>query len=68
MAPARVGWAVGVQTSDLVKTPRWMEAVGKPPEQLHLVSSHKDQVERLPQGAEVFAGNDFSNIWIYPGR
>ena len=62
VAPASVGWAVGVQTSDLVKTPRWMEAVGKPPEQLHLVSSHKDQVERLPHGAEVFARSDFCPI------
>jgi GMP synthase-like glutamine amidotransferase len=67
VAPAPVGWAVGVQTSDLIKTHPWMEVSGKPPEQLRLVSSHKDQVERLPQGAEVFARSDFlSNIWVYP--
>lgn len=62
VAPAPVGWAVGVQTSDLIKTHPWMEVSGKPPEQLRLVSSHKDQVERLPEGAEVFARSDFCPI------
>ena len=62
VAPAPVGWAVGVQSSDVVKTTPWMEVAGKPPKQLHLVSSHKDQVERLPDGAEVFARSDFCPI------
>ena len=39
-----------------------MKVAGKPPEQLHLVSSHKDQVERLPRGAEVFARSDFCPV------
>ena len=60
--PAPVGWAVGVQTSDVVLNPRWMNAVGVPPSQLNLVSSHKDQVLKLPDGAEVFATSDFCEV------
>ena len=62
VGPAPVGWAVGVQTSDLVQTPAWMTSVGQAPLQLHLVSSHKDQVLELPEGAEVFASSDFCPV------
>ena len=59
---APVGWAVGVQTSDVLLNPRWMNAVGVPPSQLNLVSSHKDQVLKLPDGAEVYATSDFCEV------
>ena len=60
---ATVGWAVGVQTSDVLLNPRWMNAVGVPPYQLNLVSSHKDQVLKLPDGAEVYATSDFCEVY-----
>ncbi|NCF44391.1 MAG: GMP synthase [Proteobacteria bacterium] len=62
VGPAAAGWAVGVQTSNLVQTPEWMTSVGQAPQQLHLVSSHKDQVLELPEGAEVFASSDFCPV------
>lgn len=62
VGPASVGWAVGVQTSELILKPSWMSETAAPPSQLNLVSSHKDQVLRLPDEAEVFATSDFCNV------
>ena len=62
VTPAPVGWAVGVQTSDLVQKLPWMGGGDPVPDQLHLVSSHKDQVQRLPDGAQVYASSDFCPI------
>lgn len=62
VAPAPVGWAVGVQSSDLVQKLPWMGNADQVPEQLNLVSSHKDQVLRLPDGAQVFASSDFCPV------
>ncbi|HSG89971.1 MAG TPA: amidotransferase [Pseudomonadales bacterium] len=54
--PADAGWAVGVHASRVLRTPPWMDA---PVESFALLSSHKDQVTRLPAEAELFASNDF---------
>lgn len=62
VGPAPVGWAVGIQTSEVVLTRRWMSQTGAPPPELNLVSSHKDQVLKLPDGAEVFATSDFCEV------
>jgi GMP synthase-like glutamine amidotransferase len=62
VAPAPVGWAVGVQTSTLVQKLPWMGDGDQVPDQLNLVSSHKDQVQRLPEGAQVFASSDFCPV------
>ena len=53
------GWAVGVHESRIVAHAPWLE-----PEmnRFRLLSSHKDQVTRLPEGAELFATNDFCPI------
>ena len=60
VAPAQGGWAVGVHTSEIVERHNWMDArVG---DRFSLLSSHKDQVVELPDGAEVFATNDFCPI------
>ena len=40
----------------------WMGDVNQNPSQLHLVASHKDQVLKLPEGAEVFARSDFCPV------
>lgn len=56
---ADAGWAVGVHTSDILEQPGWMS---ENPGEFSLISSHKDQVQSLPEGAEVYASNDFCPI------
>ena len=59
---AAAGWGVGVQTCDLLHSEPWMQRVGRLRSKLRLVSSHKDQVLALPDGARVFASSDFCPI------
>lgn len=54
--PAAVGWAVGVHSSRVLAAPAWMQPHSK---EYALLSSHKDQVTRLPDGAVRLAENDF---------
>jgi GMP synthase-like glutamine amidotransferase len=49
------GWAVGVQDTCVLTPAEWMQPYQ---ERFGLLSSHKDQVVRLPDGAEVFASTD----------
>lgn len=50
------GWGVGVQTSRVETRESWM----KPPlGEFALLSSHKDQVVKLPDGATSFATSEF---------
>lgn len=49
---AEVGWCVGVNRNQLVARAAWMDP---PRAELRLVSSHQDQVVRLPPGARRFA-------------
>ena len=53
--PAAVGWSVGVHETRVVDPQPWMQ-----PEcpEFALLSSHKDQVARLPQGARIIARSD----------
>jgi GMP synthase-like glutamine amidotransferase len=60
--PADVGWGVGVKTSDVVKQPPWMDP---PADSVRLLVSHKDQVTRLPDGAEVFAMSGYCPVAGY---
>jgi len=53
---ADVGWAVGVHASRVTAAPAWMQPYS---EQFALLSSHRDQVTRLPEGAVLLAENDF---------
>ena len=53
------GWAVGVQHCRVLAEAPWMEP--KLP-RFSLISSHKDQVLRMPDGAELIAGNDFCPV------
>ena len=59
VAPADGGWAVGIHTSEILETRGWMS---QPTSKISLVSSHKDQVQKLPDGAEVYATNSFCPI------
>lgn len=60
--PAGVGWGVGVKESEVVKTPAWMNP---PADRFRLLVSHKDQVSRLPSGAEVFATSGYCPVAGY---
>ena len=59
VAPAVAGWAVGVHRSEVIRRCSWMpdDASG-----FALLSSHKDQVVELPEGAELYLSNDFCPI------
>ena len=61
--PAEAGWAVGVHASRVLKSQPWM--AGAPRQAFALLSSHKDQVVKLPDGAELYAGNDFCPLAGY---
>ncbi len=49
------GWGVGVKTAEVYETPSWLSP---PLSRFSLIYSHQDQVEVLPPGAAVIAGND----------
>ncbi|MEM8767051.1 MAG: GMP synthase [Pseudomonadota bacterium] len=53
------GWAVGIQENRAVSREPWM---GDDGERLNLISSHKDQVTRLPDGAKLIATSDFCPV------
>ena len=50
------GWGVGVQNYQTVSIQAWIEPAL---EQFSLLASHKDQVTKLPEGAELIAESDF---------
>jgi GMP synthase-like glutamine amidotransferase len=54
-APADVGWAVGVHTSEVLAQQSWMTPC---PTSFRLISSHKDQVVTLPSRAALFAASE----------
>ena len=53
------GWAVGVHGSRILCREAWM---APPADAVNLLSSHQDQVTRLPDGAKLIASNDFCPI------
>ena len=50
--PADVGWCVGVHRADVISEEPWMSPTRR---SFGLLSSHRDQVVRLPAGARPFA-------------
>ena len=60
------GWGLGVETYPIAN---WPKELGHAPQSLNLQSYHQDQVERVPDGAQILAGTDFCPVgalW-YPG-
>jgi len=53
------GWAVGVHDSEVVATRPWMQPAS---DRFALLSSHQDQVTRLPQEAHLLARNSFCPV------
>ncbi len=56
VAKSPKGWGMGIQTCNF---PRSVDGIAEAGEQFRLYVSHQDQVDVLPEGAEVLAGNDF---------
>lgn len=52
VGPARVGWEVGVKETEICAPQPWMKPAAST---VNLISSHKDQVLRLPEGAVITA-------------
>ena len=61
-APAEVGWAVGVHTSEVLAQQAWMTPCQT---SFRLISSHKDQVQTLPGRATLFAASETCPIGGY---
>jgi GMP synthase-like glutamine amidotransferase len=53
-ARAETGWCVGVHDTQVLQAQPWMEPRAT---RFGLLSSHRDQVRRLPEGAETFAAS-----------
>lgn len=54
--PADAGWLVGIQHNDVIREEGFMSP--PLPQGFNLVSSHKDQVTKLPPGAELLATSE----------
>jgi GMP synthase (glutamine-hydrolysing) len=59
--PAAVGWGVGVKAFEVVAAPEWMEPV----KEFTILMSHRDQVTKLPEGAELVATADYCPVGAY---
>jgi GMP synthase-like glutamine amidotransferase len=59
VGPADGGWAVGVHASQVICEKAWMSGSRR---EIRLISSHKDQVRRIPENAEIFATNAFCPV------
>ena len=56
VAPAEAGWGVGVHASRVTQQQPWMDEDST---QLALLCSHKDQVLRLPEDAQLYLSSHF---------
>ncbi|MEM7099396.1 MAG: GMP synthase [Pseudomonadota bacterium] len=59
VGPAEGGWAVGAHTSKVHTHEPWMDQAA---DSLALISSHKDQVLKLPENAQPYLSNSFCPI------
>lgn len=59
------GWGVGVAASSLVQRKPWMNPAR---DSFHLISSHQDQVIRMPPQAELLSGSAFCTNGSYQVR
>lgn len=56
------GWGVGVSVNQIIKQEPWMQP---PLENLNIIVSHQDQVNRLPNDAKLLATSDFCPNYMY---
>ena len=62
VAAAEVGWGVGIKEFDLVADAPWLRPQAG---SFRLLMSHKDQVRRLPDGAELLATAAYCPVGAY---
>ena len=62
VAAAPQGWAVGIHHHEVLAEQPWMTQPAAAGTHIGLISSHKDQVLALPEGASVWLGNDFCPV------
>jgi len=62
---AEVGWGVGVKSFDLTASAPWIDRDHTPSGRFSLLTSHRDQVTRLPEGAEVLATAGYCPVGAY---
>lgn len=55
------GWGIGVMSATISKKPAWIDSERN---RLSLVVSHRDQVTRMPAGAELIAGSEFCPCYM----
>ncbi len=60
--PAEVGWGVGVQGYDMLQSKSYMQPGLS---STRVLASHKDQVTRLPEGAELLAASEFCPLAMF---
>ena len=59
---ASVGWGVGGRTFEISAPAPWMDPA---PERFTILMSHRDQVTRLPEGAQLVAGAEYCPVGAY---
>jgi GMP synthase-like glutamine amidotransferase len=62
VAKSPKGWGIGIHEFRVVHKEAWMQP---PLENVRVLMSCQDQVEQLPPGAKVLAGNEFCPVGIY---
>lgn len=55
------GWGVGIATNRVINRPAWMADKRA---EINILTSHQDQVTRLPEGALIIAGSDFCPYFV----
>lgn len=59
---AEVGWGIGARTFSVTSSAPWMRPEA---DRFTILMSHRDQVTRLPEGAEVLATADYCPVGAY---
>jgi GMP synthase-like glutamine amidotransferase len=62
VVPAEAGWGVGTKSFDVVAGAPWLDPHV---DRFRILMSHKDQVQRLPEGAEVLATATYCPVGAY---
>lgn len=62
VAAAEVGWGVGTKQFEVVAEAPWMLPGAA---EFRILASHKDQVQRLPEGAQILARSDYCPVGAY---
>src|SRR5690606_32280545 len=59
---AEVGWGIGARTFSVTEPAPWMDPAA---DEFTILMSHRDQVVRLPEGAQLVATADYCPVGAY---